>query len=142
MLEGKRAALRAEIARKERELAKLDSLPDFTALVDGSIVALFVTHGRSKPYTYVAYLTGGQFYLTGRTSPNGIDVDQLADWLTTGGRRLAGMLPVAVLETGVVEGFDLGEALLASMAEFSGGRRRGSEWRFESDYDASSGRGI
>lgn len=130
MLESKRAALRAEIARKERELAKLDSLPDFTALVDGSIVALFVQHGGGKPYTYVAFLTDGRFYLTGRNGPNGVNVDQLASWLTTGGRHLAGMLPVAVLETGVVSGFDLGEALLASMSEFAGGldARRNALW--------------
>jgi hypothetical protein len=127
MLDSRKAALRREIAAKEKELAKLDELPDLTSLADGSIVALFVTHhGRSKLYTYVAYLTGGAFYLTGATSPNGVSVTGLADWLTTGARRLVGVAPVAVLETGVVPAFDLGEA---SMSEFASARRRGSEWR-------------
>lgn len=122
MLTDKKAALRAEIDRKAKELAKLEALPDLTKLVDGSIVALFVRHGGSDPYTYVAFLTAGKFYLTGRTSPNGVDVDGLATWLTTSGRRLIGVLPVAVLETGVVPAYDLGEALLESLTEFSGSR--------------------
>lgn len=102
MLTERREALRAEIAQKEKELAKLEALPDLTALKEGSIVALFVQHGGNDrdPYTYVTYLTRRRFYLTGRTSPNGVDADQLATWLTTGGRRLVGMMPVAILEIG------------------------------------------
>lgn len=125
VLETKKAALRSEIERREKELAKLEALPDLTDLVDGSIVALFVTHGGSKPYTYVAFLSGKKFYLTGSTSPNGVNVDGLATWLTTGGRRLVGMLPVGILQTGEVDAnFDLGEAILRSMTEFSGTRPR------------------
>jgi hypothetical protein len=133
MLDRKREQLRREIARRERELEKLESLPDLSAMADGSIVALFVRHAGSKPYTYVAYLTRGRFYLTGKTSPDGVTAEELADWLTTSGRSLVGTMPVAILETGVVPAFDLGEALVNSLTE-TPVRRGGFKWRDFNEY--------
>lgn len=136
MLDNRKEELRREIARRERELEKLDALPDLTQLADGTVLALFVAHGRSKPYTHVAFLTGGKFYLTGRTSPNGVSVDELANWLTTSGRRLVTAAVVGEISTvtvGVVA-FDLGEALLDAVTPNGDVRRRGSEWRDRHPY--------
>jgi hypothetical protein len=104
MIEDKKAALRAEIARRERELAKLDALPDFETLVDGTVAALFVTLGRSRPYVFIAYKTRDLWYLTGKRSPDGVSSDALAEWLTTQGRRLES---VAVLAEVGVENLDV-----------------------------------
>lgn len=117
MLESKKEELRREIARRERELEKLDALPDLTQLTDGTVLALFVAHGRSQPYTYVAYLTGGKFYLTGATSPNKVSADELAVWLTTSGRKLIGLAVIGEVAVVGALAFDISEALLDSLAE-------------------------
>lgn len=114
-IEDRKAALRAEIERKAKELEKLDALPDFEELADGTVAALFVTLGRSRPYTYVAYRTRGLWYLTGSRSPNGVSSDALAEWLSTSGRRLVSAAVLAEIETVTVGTVDLG-ALLAGMA--------------------------
>jgi len=99
MINSRKEALREEIAdieaaagreleRKRRELARLENLPDFGSLVDGTVVAFTITYGRSRPYVVVGYKTEGNWYLTGERSPNGIDSEELANWLTTSGRRL------------------------------------------------------
>lgn len=114
-IEDRKAALRAEIERKSRELEKLNALPDFEELADGTVAALFVTLGRSRPYTYVAYRARGLWYLTGKTSPNGVSSDALAEWLSTSGRRLVSAAVLAEIETvTVTPSVDLG-ALLAGM---------------------------
>lgn len=99
MIEGRKAELRREIQRRERELAKLDALPDFEELVDGTVAALMVTLGRSRPYTFVAFKTRSHWYLTGQRSPNGVTSDELAEWLVTGGRRLETIVVLAEIET-------------------------------------------
>jgi hypothetical protein len=98
MIEDRKAELRAEIARRERELAKLDALPDFEALVDGTVVALSLTLGR-RPYVYIGYKARERWYLTGRNSPNGVSSDELAEWLVTSGRRLVSAAVLAEIET-------------------------------------------
>lgn len=116
-LEDRKAALRAEIERKSKELEKLEGLPDFEELTDGTVAALFVTLGRSRPYTYVAYRARGLWYLTGSRSPNGVSSDALAEWLSTSGRRLVSAAVLAEVEAVTVDlaTVDLG-ALLAGMA--------------------------
>lgn len=114
-IEDRKAELRREIERKTKELEKLDALPDFEELADGTVAALFVTLGRSRPYTYVAYRTRGLWYLTGSRSPNGVSSDALAEWLSTSGRRLVSAAVLAEIETvTVAPSVDLG-ALLAGM---------------------------
>jgi hypothetical protein len=117
MIEDRKAELRAEIARRERELAKLDALPDFEALVDGSVVALSVVLGRSRPYVYIAYKARDRWYVTGERSPNRATSDDLAEWLVTQGRRLVSAAVIAEIETVEVgvSAVDLG-ALLADVA--------------------------
>ena len=59
----------------------------------------------------MAYRARGLWYLTGKTSPNGVSSDALAEWLSTSGRRLVSAAVLAEIETPSV---DLG-ALLAGM---------------------------
>lgn len=118
MIEDRKAELRAEIARRERELAKLDALPDFGELVDGTVVALMVTLGRSRPYTFIGFKTRDRWYLTGQRSPNGATSDELAEWLVSSGRRLEAATVLAEIETVAVGvAVDLG-ALLGSIQEY------------------------
>lgn len=125
-IEDRKAALRAEIERKAKELEKLDALPDFEELADGTVAALFVTLGRSRPYTYVAYRTRGLWYLTGSRSPNGVSSDALAEWLSTSGRRLVSAAVLAEIETvTVTPSVDLG-ALLGALTEDRPGMGYGS----------------
>jgi hypothetical protein len=126
MISSRREALREEIEeletaaeielnRKRAELARLEALPDFGSLVDGTVVALTVTYGRSRPYVVVAYKTGGRWYLTGERSPNGVDSEELATWLTTSGRRLGTAAVLAEIETVTVGTIDLGAALFSAL---------------------------
>jgi hypothetical protein len=122
MIEDRKTELRTEIARRERELAKLDALPDFEELVDGTVVALMVTLGRSRPYTFIGYKTRGLWYLTGSRSPNGVSSDALAEWLVSSGRRLETMAVLAEIETTTISAVDLG-AILGAMAEHNAADR-------------------
>lgn len=108
-------AAELELARKRRELERLENLPDFGALVDGTVVAFTVTYGRSRPYVVVGYKTGGKWYLTGERSPNGVDSEELANWLTTSGRRLGTAAVLAEIETVTVGTIDLGAALFSAL---------------------------
>ena len=128
MISSRKEALREEIAeleraaeieleRKRRELNRLESLPDFSALVDGTVVALTVTYGRSRPYVVVGYKTNGKWYLTGERSPNGVDSEELAYWLTTSGRRLGTAAVLAEIETVTMGTIDLGGLLGALLGE-------------------------
>lgn len=121
MIEDRKAELRREIERRERELAKLDALPDFEPLVDGTVMAMSVTLGGSRPYTYIGYKARDQWYVTGKRSPNGVTSDELAEWLVTGGRRLVTAAVIAEIETVTVgvAVVDLEEALLASLRDRS-----------------------
>lgn len=110
-LNDRKEALRKEIERKERYLASLEAMPDFDQLVNGTVLGLLVSFGRSRPYTFIAYKVANGWYLTGSNSPNGVGSDTLAEWLVTGGRRLH--TAVALAEFGVppLQVIDLGEAL-------------------------------
>ena len=118
-LERDEAALRRRIERKERYLESLDAMPDFDAMEDGTILAMTVTYGASKPYPVVAYNGGGKWYLTGEKSPNGITGDDLAEWLMSGGRHLRSAQPIAefTVQRVVPSAFDLTEAMLGAMRE-------------------------
>lgn len=101
----------ARVAAAEKALAKLDALPDFEELADGTVVGLMVTYGPSRPYAVIAYKVEGMWHLTGKNSPNKIDSDSLADWLITGGRRLRMVAVLAEFGVESVEVVDLGQAL-------------------------------
>lgn len=113
-LEARKEALRREISRKERHLASLDAMPDFSMLDNGSVLGLSVSLGRSRPYSFVAYKVAGQWYLTGANSPNGVSSDYLAEWLVSQGRRLhsATVLAEFVVEAAqIIQVIDLGGAI-------------------------------
>ena len=118
-IEADRAAMLARIedeagarrARAARELEKLNSLPDLDALVDGTVDALGVTYGRSRPYVVIGYKTRDLWYLTGDKSPNGVSSDALASWLTTSGRNLVMFEVLAEIETVTVGVVDLSALL-------------------------------
>lgn len=113
----RKAELEAAIELARRELDRLDALPDFEELVEGSVVGLLVSYGPSRPYPVIAFKAGGLWHLTGKNSPNKIDSDALAEWLVTGGRRLR--MAAILAEFGVerVEAFDIGEAILSALRE-------------------------
>lgn len=150
MLDTKKDELRREIARRERELEKLENLPDFSAYPEGTVAGMAVRLGSSRPYTYVGLKTGGRWYLTGKTGPNGVTSDKLAEWLSTGGRELVAFLELAEIETsvevvGVIEvesaadAMDLAAALnqalrQASISPARRGRGIASGWADEDDY--------
>jgi hypothetical protein len=87
-IEKRKADLEREIARKARHLEALRAMPDFGELADGTVLALAVTLGRSKPYTYIGLKAADAWYLTGKNSPNGVSSDDLAEWLMSSGRLL------------------------------------------------------
>lgn len=139
MLDSKKEELRREIARRERELEKLEALPDFGEAEDGAVLALFVTHGASEPYTYVAYRTVGRFYLTGKTAPNGVSAEALGEWLTSSGRRLVAAVQIGSVTTeaiGEQAAFDLGDALLTSLGNSENARRNRSSEAPDEVYSA------
>lgn len=138
-LERDEAALRSRIERKERYLQTLEAMPEFDALDEGTILAMTVTHGRSRPYPTVAYKGGGRWFVTGEKGPNGVSGDELAEWLMSGGRHLRSVEPIATFTVEKVEPpvFDLGEAMLSAMREF-----RGGQFGIVNTYDESSGRGL
>jgi hypothetical protein len=132
-LEDRKAALRREIELAEaerarrvvgatRELERLSSLPDFEELVDGTVAALVVTYGRSRPYVVIAYKTGGYWYLTGERSPDKTDSEGLAVWLTSQGRSLVSASVLAEIEVGTVSAVDLSALLDLAGARAAGGR--------------------
>lgn len=107
----RRDELRRQIERAQRELEKLDALPDFEVLANGTVMALFVTLGRSQPYTFIGYKTRNRWYLTGSTSPNSVSSEELARWLTTSSRQLVTATVLAEIEATAVPVADLGAAL-------------------------------
>lgn len=100
-----------ELERKRHDLARLEAMPDFGELVDGSVLALVVTYGRSRPYVVIGYKVRDLWYLTGEKSPNGISSDALAEWLATSGRRLERVEVLAEVEAVSVSVVDLGALL-------------------------------
>lgn len=106
MIEEKKQNLRDEISRRERELARLEALPDLENVADGTVMALAVTYGwraPSRPYVVIGYKTRGVWNLTGEKSPNGITSDALADWLSTSGRTLVSAKELALIEVETVD---------------------------------------
>jgi hypothetical protein len=114
MIEDRKAELKAEITRRERELAKLEALPDFGELAEGTVMALNVTLGRSRPYVYIAYKSRDRWYVTGERSPNRATSDQLAAWLVSSGRRLETAVVLAEIEAVRVPSVDLSALLSAA----------------------------
>lgn len=117
-LADRKAVLRKEIERKERYLASMEAMPDFDVLDDGTVLALAVTYGQSKPYPVIGYKAGGTWHLTGAKSPNAVDGDTLSEWLMSQGRHLVSAVVLAEFTIQSVPPFDLGEAMLAAMRDF------------------------
>ncbi len=111
-IEATRQATEAELARKERHLASLEAMPDFGELVDGTVAALTVRYGRSRPYVVIAYKVDGRWFLTGERSPNGVSSGELATWLVTQGRGLYRVDVLAEVEAVQVATVDLGALLM------------------------------
>jgi hypothetical protein len=135
-LEDRKAALRREIELAEaerarrvvgatKELERLSSLPDFEELVDGTVAALVVTYGRSRPYVVIAYKTGGNWYLTGDRSPNRIDSEELSVWLTSQGRSLVSASVLAEIEAVTVEVASVSAVDLSALLDLAGARAAG-----------------
>lgn len=111
MISDRKAKLREEIEKRERELERLEALPDFEALVNGTVLALFVTYGGSRPYSVIALKERGSWYLTGERSPNGVSSEALASWLVSSGRRLVGAEVMGEVMTATASVVDLGALL-------------------------------
>lgn len=74
------ADLRRKLAELTEEINKLERRP--TEPPEGSVIK-FDTHFGSgvRRFTYVAYNSGGRWYCTGSTGPNGVGWDRLFDWM-------------------------------------------------------------
>lgn len=110
----------AERAAAEKELEKLNALPDFAAMADGTVFLTVVRLGGRAPYTYVGFKTKGRFYFTGSTGPNGVGVDEVQRWLTRAGRTLVAFQELAVVQVDtylVGDPFDLAAALANGMRD-------------------------
>jgi hypothetical protein len=112
-IETARAALESDLARKERYLAALENMPPFEDLANGTVMALVVTYGRSRPYVVIGYKVRGLWYATGDKSPNGVSSDSLAEWLVSSGRRLERAEVLAEIEAVTLSVVDLGALLEA-----------------------------
>jgi hypothetical protein len=121
MMAGKRDELVRQIRQAEAELERLDALPDFGAMADGTVIYLAVTNTGSRPVPYVGLkrATGWSF----TNGPSDISADQVAEWLTGRYRKVVAAVALAEIEM-VSPVVDLGAALLESIQEF-GSRRRG-----------------
>lgn len=145
-LEDRKNQIRREIERKQKYLDSLDAMPDFNEMAEGSIVALTVTFGTSRPYPMIAYKVDGFWFVTGKSGPAGISSDGLADWLVTQGRKLHAATVVAEFTVEKVPAFDIGQAMADAMTQISElpNRVRGSEWKVKnseriSNYDGRYG---
>lgn len=109
----RKAGLKRQIEMKERKLAELDSLPDFDALEEGTVLAMAITVSQNRAQTYIGLKSGGRWLLTGDNRPGGLTPEGLADWLTTGTRKLEEAQVLAIVDTGVEEApvVDLGPML-------------------------------
>lgn len=114
-LEDRKAELRKEIERKTRYLGSLEEMPDFNVMEEGSIVALTVTFGTSRPYPMIAYKVDGFWFVTGKSGPAGISSDGLAEWLITQGRQLLAATLVAEFTIKKPEPIDIGAAMATAM---------------------------
>ncbi len=110
-IEHTRRVTEAELARKERHLESLEAMPDFGELADGTVAALTIRYGRSRPYVVIAYKADDKWFLTGERSPNGVSSGELATWLVTQGRGLYRVDVLAEVEAVQVSTVDLGVLL-------------------------------
>jgi hypothetical protein len=127
----------AERVAAEKELEKLNALPDFEAMADGTVFPTVVRLGGRAPYTYVGFKTKGRFYFTGATGPNGVGVDEVQRWLTRAGRTLVAFQELAVVQVDtslVGDVFDIAAALADGMRQANAG--------LAAMFDESSGRGL
>ena len=70
-----------ERQRIERVYAAYDEF-NLDRLYDGTVLVFTWTpEGTDKTYTYAALRTGEKWYVTGRESPNGLDVEDFVAWL-------------------------------------------------------------
>lgn len=144
-LEDRKAALRREVERKRQDIARaeryiesIEAMPDLDELVEGSVVAMTVTYGRSRPYPHVAYKGGGKWYLTGKNAPNGVTGDELSEWLMSGGRHLR---MATILAEFTVEPVSQADAMFDLAAALATGLRDGHAF-LRNTFDEASGRGL
>lgn len=114
---GRREDLQRTIRRAERELAKLDALPDFDGMREGSVLALAVKYPAGQAYTYVGLKAGARWHFTGRNSPNGATGEQVIQWLTSDTRQVIAVTKIGDVQTVEVPTVDLGEILSGNVQE-------------------------
>lgn len=122
MIMGRKDEIRRRIEILNAELERLESLPDFDRLEDGSVLAVAVRHQGGRASQYVGLKEAGRWSFTGRNTPAGANGDQVAEWLTRAGRQVIVIEVIATLELVRVPAVDLG-ALLDSLTD----RRRATE---------------
>lgn len=105
--------------RAQRELERLNQLPDMAAMADGTVVAVALKyHSSPSPYVYVGLKSNGRWFFTGRQGPTDVTPDEAAAWLAKSGRRVLAFEVLAEIELvsfGAVAVVDLGEALEAML---------------------------
>jgi hypothetical protein len=115
---GRKDLLRARIAMAERELARLESLPDFDGMPEGTVL-LVMLGGRRRPVPCVGIKRGGLWTFTDAADfrASRVGGDRLAELLTGPGITVTDVVNLAVVET-VDPVVDLGAMLLDSIQEY------------------------
>lgn len=113
---GRKDDLRRQIERAEKELSRLEAVPDLDAMRDGTVLVVVITWLGSKPYTYVGLKTARHWYFTG-SGPDQATGEQVADWLTSKGRRVLNISVLAEIQVVQEPAVDLGAALLNSIRD-------------------------
>lgn len=111
--------LRRRIRRAERELARLEALPDFDAMADGTILLAVVGYRGRPALPYVGLKTAGLWSFTesGDFRVYRKNGNEVAEWLTSANVVVTNLMTLAQIEV-VNPVVDLGAALLDSIREF------------------------
>jgi hypothetical protein len=120
---GRKEDLRRQIERAEKELAKLNAMPDLDAMNNGTVVVAALAYARSpQPYVYVGLKEGGRWYFTGR-GPHKATADEVIDFFATGTRKLMHFDVLGKVEVVRADVIELDATLLNAVREYPGGRR-------------------
>ena len=102
--------------RAQRELERLNQLPDMAAMADGTVVAVALKyHSSPTPYVYVGLKSNGQWFFTGKQGPTDVSSEEAAAWLAKSGRRVLAFEAIAEINLVTIPVVDLGEALGAML---------------------------
>lgn len=97
---GKKDDLREKIQILNNELERLESMPDFDAMEDGTVLAVvFQRRASGRTVQIVGLKEAGRWSFTGgRDTPDNATGDHVAEWLTGTGKQVVAVEVLARLE--------------------------------------------